>query len=237
MKIMLIVAFVFALTISTFAQIKITPNKVTYKRAEGKSFEITYPKVTGKGPIAEIEKTISYWNNYETNLVEETENGWLEEATYKINYNNKGILDIELTFSGSAAYPDSHVKTLVVDLESGKRIKLKDAFRNRTDLYNKLAQAQEKEIKMALSEVKKGDDEDSVNLADLINESKEYYSIYEIEEFTVSDKGVTFLFNYGFVHAVQALEPEGRYFFTWAELKPFVAEYGPLGTFLPKSSI
>ncbi len=239
-KFLFIFAFLCAFSINSFAQIKITPNKVKYTRTgedvseHKKTFEVTYPKLSGNGAVAEIEKTISYWTNFETNLAEETENDWLYEATYEVKYNNKGILAIELTMSGSAAYPDSHSKTLVVNLETGERIKLQDAFIFRTDLYNKIAQAQEKEIKLAISQAKTKEEDFTEDLTRLIKEGKEYNSVYEINEFFVSDKGVTFLYNYDFVHAVQALEPDGRYFFTWAELKPHVAEYGPLGVFVRK---
>jgi hypothetical protein len=50
----------------------------------------------------------------------------------------------------------------------------------------------------------------------------------QVEKFSVSNRGVTFLYDYGFPHVSLALQPEGRYFFSWAELKPFLAPYGKI---------
>jgi hypothetical protein len=43
---------------------------------------------------------------------------------------------------------------------------------------------------------------------------------------------VTFLYDAGFPHAIQALEPNGNYFFSYAELRPFIKKDGLLGTFI-----
>jgi len=58
--------------------------------------------------------------------------------------------------------------------------------------------------------------------------SRAEYSIKELDQFSVSDEGVTFIFDYGFPHAIKALEPEGRYFFSWPELRGLVRRNGAL---------
>jgi hypothetical protein len=60
----------------------------------------------------------------------------------------------------------------------------------------------------------------SVNDLKFTNES--------FNEFSVDDKGVTILYDAGFPHAIKALQPDGRYFFTWAEIKPFIKPNGLL---------
>ena len=54
----------------------------------------------------------------------------------------------------------------------------------------------------------------------------------KLDEFSISDKGVTFLYDYGFPHAIQALEPDGRYFFTWAQMKQHIKRGGLLAKFI-----
>jgi len=43
--------------------------------------------------------------------------------------------------------------------------------------------------------------------------------------------GVTFLYDAGFPHVIQALQPDGRYFFSYAVLRPHIKSSGPLGVF------
>ena len=52
------------------------------------------------------------------------------------------------------------------------------------------------------------------------------------KNFPISDEGVTFYYDYGFPHVIQALAPDGQYFFKWAELKPFIKPDGLLARFV-----
>jgi hypothetical protein len=54
----------------------------------------------------------------------------------------------------------------------------------------------------------------------------------DLDEFVVGDGGVTFLYDAGFPHAIQAAQPEGRYFFSYARLSKFIKGDGPLGMFV-----
>ena len=58
------------------------------------------------------------------------------------------------------------------------------------------------------------------------------FTAENFNEFSVSDKGATILYDAGFPHVIQALEPEGRYFFTWTQLKPFIRPDGLLARFV-----
>ena len=62
---------------------------------------------------------------------------------------------------------------------------------------------------------------------DQLNELK--FEVKNLDEFSVSDKGVTFLYDAGFPHASRALQPAGEYFFSYAELLPYIKRNGPLG--------
>lgn len=231
--------FVFAFSSTAFAQsIVITPKKTTYKRPKPlmdfkKNFTVTYPKVKAASPALskKIETAISYQKNNNLNVKEEiSEVQWLEEATYDVNYNKNGILDITLSVTGSGAYPSTYNETVVVNTKTGNRIRPQDVFTKLGGLAAMVKKAQQAEIKKAREEYKK--DPESVDF-----DGSEYFSnanitVKNLEEFSVDDKGVTFIYDYGFPHVVLALQPEGRFFYSWAQLKPYIKPDGLLARFI-----
>jgi hypothetical protein len=54
----------------------------------------------------------------------------------------------------------------------------------------------------------------------------------KLDDFTIGDSGITFHYDFNFAHVVKAMEPSGRYFVGWRELKPYIDKQGPLGVFL-----
>ena len=171
-----------------------------------------------------LENSISYWNNFKTSVKESSEDYWLWSMDYKVNYNKNSILDISLYMEGSGAYPSTNKRNLVIDAKTGKRVHISDTFKNIGKLLVKIEKAQ----KIAIAE---GAIEDEISVEEIKDEIRRN-SNYRLEEFSVSDKGVTFIFDYGFPHAIKALEPNGRYLFTWAEIKPHIKRDGLLGKFV-----
>jgi hypothetical protein len=57
------------------------------------------------------------------------------------------------------------------------------------------------------------------------------FKTQNLDEFSVSDKGVTFLYDAEFPHVIRGLQPDGEYFFNYAELRPYIQTGGPLGVF------
>ena len=88
------------------------------------------------------------------------------------------------------------------------------------------------ELKQILTDLaeSKSDAED-IRVAKEAQEALEF-KLSDIDDFSISDKGVAFLYDAGYPHAIRAFEPEGRYFFSYAELKPFITREGPLGQFV-----
>lgn len=240
-KFVLIAAFILALSISALAQVQIVPNKVTYKRVGKdvpdfkKTFDVTYPVVLGLEDYKAEEniiKTLNYWKNFEGSLEENLGSyHWLTDLYYKVNYNKNSILDITLTMEGVGAYPDESSKNLVIDLKTGNKVYAKDTFTNLEGLAIKIGEAQKAELKKAMAEANKEAEGDGNYYLDVIGREGKF-TVEKINDFSISDKGVTFLHNYDFVHAAKALEPAGRYFFTWTELKPFIKPDGLLGQFI-----
>jgi hypothetical protein len=53
----------------------------------------------------------------------------------------------------------------------------------------------------------------------------------DLENFSVSNKGVIFLYDAGLPHVIQALAPAGRYFFSYAAMRNYIKRDGLLGRF------
>jgi hypothetical protein len=72
--------------------------------------------------------------------------------------------------------------------------------------------------------------EDRASAEELLKGLK--FTTSHLDNFAINDQGVTFLFDAEFPHAVQAFEPGGSYFFSYAELKPYIKRDGPLAVFI-----
>jgi hypothetical protein len=235
------------LTFDAFAQtsVKITPKKVTYRRFGSdiedykKTFTVRYPVIKDRLRPAlkrRIEDSINYWRVFKTSLKEQTKSTWTYSLDYTINYNANGILDISLAWEGSGAYPDAATKNLVIDLKTGNQLQIKDLF-NRAMLTRLLSQIRKKSRQMEDQAIKES--AELMNTLAVMRESSpefhptpERIKLKDLEGFSVSVKGVTFLYNYNFPHAIQALEPEGRYFFSYNDLKPFIKTDSILSQFV-----
>lgn len=239
---------VFAAAAISFAQtIVIQPKRTVYTRKgkdvpkEKRTFVVTYPLFNGTMDAAakkNLEKTISYWRVFETTLQENLgDYDWLSEMSYAVNYNKNGILDIALTMEGVGAYPDQSTKNLVIDLKTGEQVKFADVFK--TESLDKFAPLVDAKLKAENADTIKSIEEDkSSGYTKEDNDSfKEQldalsFTAETFDEFSVSDEGVTIFYDAGFPHVIQALQPAGRYFFTWAEVKPFIKPDGLLGKFV-----
>ncbi|MGI8467362.1 MAG: hypothetical protein ACR2N3_02810 [Pyrinomonadaceae bacterium] len=241
MKIKFPVLLFFVLFFSGFAfsqTIVIMPAKETFKRPKAldetkKTFVVTRPKVKAATSALsrKIEATISYEKNNDLNIRDEINDAqWLEETSYQVNYNKNSVLDITLSTSGSGAYPSTFSKTIVVNEKTGNRVLPSDVFANLAALAAKAGKAQQAEIKKAQADYKKNPDSADFDGSEYFNDAK--FTTKNLENFSVSDKGVTFIYDYEFPHVVQALQPDGRYFFNWAELKPFIKRGGLLAQFI-----
>jgi hypothetical protein len=210
----------------------ITGKKVTYHRRKPiseykKTFTINYPKVKAATSALskKIEAALDYQKVLGLKLKEEmSEFQWIEEADFEVGYNNNGILSITLSMDGTAAYPSGTSKTVVIDLKTGQRLMAADVFTSIPGLSEKVIKAQKKEIADAIAEIKKDPENEEPNPEALFQDSK--FDAKDLEGFSVSEKGVTFNYDYAFPHVIQALQPDGNFFFSWIQLKPFIKYNG-----------
>jgi hypothetical protein len=237
-KLFRVCLIILSLAAITFAQsVTVTPKKTIYKRPKPlmdfkKNFTVTRPKIKGLSLALakKSEDAVSYEKNFDFNIKEEiNEIQWLEEASYDVDYNKNGILGVTLWLSGSGAYPSVYSKPVIVNLKNGERASAKNVFLKLTELAEKVKKAQREEVKKAIVDIKKENPEEE-NPATLFEDTN--YTVKNLDEFSIDDKGITFWYDYGFPHVVLALQPEGRYFFTWAQIKPFIRREGLLGRFV-----
>jgi len=198
---------------------------------------VTYPVISGlKDPqvLRRVQAILQVKNVFDSSIAEYRGDNWLEEFRYEVNYNKNSILDITFTQDGSGAYPDMQTKHFAINLKNGKVIKASDVFitSSLTTLRTMLDGKLKSELKEILESLRdsKSDPED-VRIATEAQEPLGY-TIENLDDFEVGAKGVTFLYDAGYPHVIQAFEPNGRYFFSYSELKPFIKRDGPLGQFV-----
>lgn len=159
--------------------------------------------------------------------------GWTS-FSYKVNFNKNGILDITFSQSGSGAYPDVQSRHFAINLKNGSIIKASDVFvasklMELSATVNKKLQAELQEILKSMLE--SNSDPEDIRTAREAKEPLEF-KVENLDNFSVGNKGITFLYDAAYPHVIQAFEPNGRYFFSYSELKPYIKRDGPLGQFL-----
>jgi hypothetical protein len=194
---------------------------------------ITYPVVSGlsnPAVLRRVRSVLDFKNIFDSSLKDYREDGWLTDFTYVVNYNKNYLLDITFTQSGMAAYPDEQSKHFIINLREGRILKAQDVFEsNRLDsLAATVDRELQREIKQIANENKEPDEKETVDGA--YDNLK--FELKDLDEFSVGPKGITFLYDAGFPHVIKALEPEGRYFFSYSHLKPYIKRDSPLWQFI-----
>jgi hypothetical protein len=225
----------FTCLIAAGQTVVITPKKTVYRRPKPqidfkKTFTVRRPIAKAATPALsrKITTAISPEKVLELNIREElNEYQWLEESDYKVLFNQNGVLSMELWMTGTAAYPDSVTKHVVINIENGNTLRPADVFKDLASLAKIVRKAQLAEIAAATKEMKSDPD---ARPDDLFSETD--FTAADFKDFSVDAKGVTFYYDYGFPHVLQALQPDGEFHFSWAQLKPFIRTDGLLARFV-----
>jgi hypothetical protein len=233
----ILLGFIIALLAAgSFAQtVVITPRKTIYRRPKPqyvfkKTFTVRRPVAKASTPALsrKITTAISPEKVLDLNVREEmSEYQWLEEADYKVLFNQNGVLSLELWMVGTAAYPDSVTKRIVINIANGNKVRPGDVFKDLPTLGRLVKKVQATEVATATREMKSDPD---ARPEDLFAETN--FTETDFDQFSVNAKGVTFYYDYGFPHVLEALQPAGEYHFSWAQMKPFVRSDGLLARFV-----
>lgn len=194
---------------------------------------IRYPFVSGlrnKAVLLKVRQLVHFENVFDTSLREYREWNWLDEFDYVINYNADYILDLTFTQIGTAAYPDSQSKTISINLKTGNILKASDLFVEES--FAELAKAVDEKLRVEVVELIKAakGHEDGASIVEALEELK--FEVKNLDDFSINQDGVTFLYDVGFPHVQSGFEPEGRYLFSYSSLKPFIRPDGPIAKFL-----
>ena len=200
---------------------------------------ISYPFIrSGASNAAALRKVralLQIKNIFDTSLAEYRASTWLDEFDYQVNYNKNFILDIAFTQNGMGAYPDGQTRNFVINLKTGEVIKARDVFK--ADALTTLAEMVDRKLQAENQQTLKELEQDSSVSAEDRNYYREQYAplkfqIKNLDDFSINDKGITFSYDAGFPHVIQALEPNGQYFFSYAELRSFIKPEGQFGIFV-----
>ena len=211
--------------------------KIARQFPERRTAVVYYPVVSGLSDpnvLRKVRALLDLKSVFGQSLAEYRQDTWLTELDYKVNHNRDGILDITFRQEGVGAYPDSQSKHVAVNLKTGEPIKARDAFK--ASSYGALVEMVNLKLRAEVAEtirdMERQNDmtaEDKRSMAEQLNGLK--FTEANLDDFSINAKGVTFLYDAGFPHAIQAFEPVGQYFFSHAELRPHVKADGPLAVF------
>jgi len=203
-----------------------------------KTATVSYPVVSGlsdRTVLRRIRSLLDFKAIFDYSLQEYREDSWLSEFSYTVNYNRNFLFDITFTQYGQAAYPDDQSKHLLINLKDGRIIKAADVFlKNKFGVLASLVdQKLQAEIRQIATRAKESSDlevSDSQSIVEGLEQLR--FGRENLDDFSASNQGVTFLYDAGLPHVVKAFEPEGRYFFSYSELTPYLNRTGPLGQFV-----
>ena len=204
--------------------------KIAREFPEKRRAVLFYPVIQGPKDsevLRKVRATLDFKNIFGSSLAEYRQESWLEDFDYKVNYNQNYILDIIFTESGSGAYPDTHTKHFIINLRNGELLKASDAFDSSS--LDTLATLIDRKLQAEVRQILK-ENRDEKDAQDLFKEVK--FKTSNLDDFSINNRGVTFLYDAGFPHVVQALQPVGRYFFSYAQLKTYIKRDGPLAIFI-----
>ncbi len=149
----------------------------------------------------------------------------ITSVDYKVPFNAKGILNVELQSQTEAAYPDHHEEYMLFDLRNGAWLQANDLFRPaaKRKLISLLQKQLDKNIERARNDL----GADGLTKQQLGESGKATVDDQTLSAITITKTGVIFHHEFGLAHAIEALEPDGAISATWAELRPFQAPNTP----------
>jgi hypothetical protein len=172
---------------------------------------LSYEAVNGES----IEQTLANYSEFQRGIT---------GASYVVNMNEAGILDITLSVDFLGAYPSTFDYYVNLDTVTGFRLTRDDLFDIglQDDLANLLDGMLRERIDEAIRIYCEGADEDAWMY--------QGYSFTEenLGALSMGPDGVVFHYDFGFPHVAAATEPDGELFLDYDTLEPYLAEGSPL---------
>ncbi|HEV7683255.1 MAG TPA: hypothetical protein VGO68_14090 [Pyrinomonadaceae bacterium] len=195
---------------------------------------ITYPVVSGLKDarvLRRIQSILQIKRVFDSSIAEYRDDAWLEEFSYEVGYNRNSILDITFSQTGSGAYPDDQSRHFAINLKNGRVFKASDVFI--VAKFGALAALVDAQLQDELKEIARESAKDLPEYKEIVESQGELkFAAKNLDDFSVSAKGITFLFDADYPHVIRAFEPGGQYFIRYEELKPYIKRDGALGQFI-----
>ncbi|HEV7747100.1 MAG TPA: hypothetical protein VGO56_19045 [Pyrinomonadaceae bacterium] len=220
----------------------VNPRKVVITRRseliknfpEKKHATITHPVISGLKDarvLRRVQSILQIKNVFDSTIAEYRDDAWLEEFSYEVNYNKNSILDITFSQTGSGAYLDDQSRHFAINLKNGRVFKASDVFV--VAKFGALAALVDAELQDELEEIARENAKEMPDYQEIVASQGELkFAPKNLDDFSVSAKGITFLFDAGYPHVIRAFEPGGQYFVSFEELKPYIKPDGALGQFI-----
>jgi hypothetical protein len=177
--------------------------------------QISFDTITGES----LEETKRLWADGE-----EFHQG-VDSAEFEVNANIRNVLSMSIHYETLYAYPDMQNAYVNFNSNTGDAIGIKDLLTEASlpviaGKLDVVLQARIKQLKTELAaEIASGEveatqwDELHVTAADL-------------ESFSTTPDGITFHYDPGFPHVIQALEPDGEFKVAFEDLDPAISSSG-----------
>lgn len=144
-------------------------------------------------------------------------------------YHAHCILGIRYNGEWMGAYPTSFSGNINYDLQTGDSLLTTDFIA--ADKMNELLAHCNTKLQQNIDDNRKtlvaGDGLEEV--AQYLEQYPPLFTMDKINDYSISDSGVTWVYEIGFPHVMKGLEPDGHVTLSRAELQPLLKKDGPLG--------
>lgn len=183
---------------------------------------LLWPKISGIKKVSAYESIIEVLNfekNVGKNLTEilneysECKCGVME-TSYSVNYNDNGVLSISLVVDTVQAYPSTNVNNYLIDLNTGNKLGVKETFRESkiTELVKMIDGKLQKTITLTKEAIVKA------KLDIPLEQYKGKFTEKYLENFKVTENGITFTYDFDFPQAIKSTEPSPYVFVSFEEM-------------------
>lgn len=203
-------------------------------RADRREANLRYPIVTGvENPEmqSKIQTSIDlksvFGKSLEEMEAEYQENHWMENLDYKVNFNDRGLLSLTYIGYGVGAYPSEFVRSRSVNLRTGAILRPHDLFK--TESLGAIALMVDRQLQQAIqTKVAELDKDENAKDIDRAIFRAHRFRIKNLNDFTLTPKGIIFHYRFGFPHVILAAEPQSDYLIPYAQLKSQFKPNSPL---------
>jgi hypothetical protein len=220
-------------SVSLNEAIKVSSNKFVLKSADQEAV-MEWPEIKGdlKGETLKKMNSIISIDSVCGKSIEEIQLNYKNcscgtvGSGFSVNYNKNNILSLSISVETMGAYPDGYLRSFNFNTKTGDILTIDSLIKN--DSLASLISILNHELGRRIEEAKAMADEDAEKSGDseFIDNlfDKTEFTQEDLKNFTVTDKGINFYFEFGFPHVAQALEPAGDFFITKEELTKYLKD-------------